>query len=117
MKTSPSSHAALAGLLAALALLAVLPGCNGDSKRSITAAAVHPDVLLLDRLGQPLLAGSGEPFSPRQTCGDCHDIDAIANAYHFQQGRTDADGNIVVQDDYFGDGRTFLRSAGMYGKW
>ena len=38
------------------------------------------------------------------------------NAYHFQQGRTDADGNIIVGDDL--DSRLpWLVSRGMYGKW
>ena len=44
-------------------------------------------------------------------------MDAIANGYHFQQGRTDASGAVVTKDDYFADGRGWLKSAGMYGKW
>jgi len=77
----------------------------------------HMDVILRDRLGDPLSQDSNEPYSPRATCGYCHNTDKIANGYHFQQGRTDTKGNVIVKADYFGDGRKFLRSAGMYGKW
>jgi len=43
-------------------------------------------------------------------------MDYDGNAYHFQQGRTDADGNIIVGDDL--DSRLpWLVSRGMYGKW
>ena len=73
--------------------------------------------MLRDHLGQPLVEGSTEPYSPRETCGQCHWVDQIANGYHFQQGRTDAAGFIVADNDYFGDGREYIRSAGMYGKW
>ncbi|RMH04949.1 MAG: hypothetical protein D6702_01805 [Planctomycetota bacterium] len=100
---------------AVLAAVLVLPACNDD--QSASARGVHPDVVLRDRLGNPLPAGSTEPYSPRRSCGACHDVDRAANGYHFQQGRTDAAGNIVVGDDFFGDGRAFLRSPGMYGKW
>ncbi len=27
-----------------------------------------------------------KPYSPRQTCGKCHDYDKITQGYHFQQG-------------------------------
>ena len=77
----------------------------------------HLPFQLLDGLSQALTAWSTEPYSPRQTCGACHDVDAIANGFHFQQGRTNLDGNIQVHDDFFGDGRIFIRSPGMYGKW
>ncbi|NLP11063.1 hypothetical protein GX408_11775 [bacterium] len=28
-----------------------------------------------------------QPYSPRQTCGKCHDYEKITQGYHFQQGR------------------------------
>ena len=52
----------------------------------------------------------------RQTCGPCHDIDLIANGFHHQQGRTDENSDVIVRDNYFNDGRSYVRSAGMYGK-
>jgi hypothetical protein len=30
---------------------------------------------------------AGKPYSPRQTCGACHDYEKIAEGFHFQQGR------------------------------
>jgi len=102
--------------LAALAVALPLQGCNGGSDRG-GVAAVHQDVLLRDRLGSVLSVDSSEPYSPRQTCGPCHDVDAIANAYHFQQGRTNAQGDMIVAADYYQDGRTYILSPGMYGKW
>ena len=84
---------------------------------SFQTAVGHLPVPLKDTLANAITITSTAPYSSRQTCGGCHDINAIANAYHFQQGRTDQNGNIVVQDDYYGDGRAFQRSAGMYGKW
>lgn len=77
----------------------------------------HANIVLRDRAGNALLVASAEPYSPRQTCGPCHDIDEIANGYHFQQGRTDADGTVQTADNFFGDGRPWLKSDGMYGKW
>lgn len=99
-------------------VVALLPACNdGGGSTILSASPVHPDVLLLDRLGNALTAAATEPYSPRNTCGRCHDVDRIAVGFHFQQGRTDASGNIVTKDDYFGDGRRYIKSAGMYGKW
>lgn len=80
-------------------------------------ATEHLDVPLKDRFGEPITPESKEPYSPRKTCSGCHDVDHIANGYHFQQGRTNADGEIIVKDDFFADGRKFIKSPGMYGKW
>jgi hypothetical protein len=57
------------------------------------------------------------PYSPRETCGACHDYDEISNGFHTQQGRTDEHGDIQTKDNFFADGRTWLKSDGMYGKW
>lgn len=76
----------------------------------------HPEITLIDYDGNEISLESNVPYSPKNTCGECHDYDAITNAYHFQQGRTDADGNIIVGDDL--DSRNpWLLSRGMYGKW
>jgi len=79
--------------------------------------ATHDNIVLRDRWGNPLQVGDTEPYSPRATCGECHDVDSIANGYHFQQGRTDANGDIQMQTDFYGDGRYWLLSDGMFGKW
>ncbi len=77
------------------------------------------DVVLKDSLGNPIMLGSSVPYSGRQTCGgiDCHDIDLISNGMKFQQGRTDLAGNVIMQDDHFGDGRWWQRSPGRFGIW
>jgi hypothetical protein len=76
----------------------------------------HPEITLIDYGGNEISLEGNIPYSPKNTCGEYHDYDAITNAYHFQQGRTDADGNIIVGDDL--DSRLpWLISRGMYGKW
>ena len=76
----------------------------------------HPEITLIDSEGNEISLESNVAYSPRNTCGECHDYDAITNAYHFQQGRTDAEGNIIVADDL--DSRNpWIVSHGMYGKW
>ena len=79
-------------------------------------ASEHPPVVLMDHDGNKIVTDSQVPYSPKQTCGECHDYDLITNAYHFQQGRTDADGNIIVRDD-LDPKNPWLISRGMYGKW
>jgi hypothetical protein len=81
-----------------------------------TAASIHPDVELMDHQGNPIALDGNTPYSPRQTCGGCHDYDMITNAYHFQQGRTDAQGRIVISDG-FDSKKPWNLSDGMYGKW
>lgn len=76
----------------------------------------HPEIDLIDYDGNEISLDSNIPYSPKNTCGECHDYDAITNAYHFQQGRTDAKGNIIVRDDMNAKD-PWLISHGMYGKW
>ncbi len=110
--------------LAATCALLALAACSDSNDEPApppggggAIGATHDDVMLLDVHGQPIAVGETTPYSPRQTCGACHDVDDIANGYHFQQGRTDANGDVVVASDYFGDGRSYILSPGMYGKW
>ncbi len=62
----------------------------------------HPAVQLLDRDGNPIVSqldssdtipaagGSvykaGPAYSPKQTCGKCHDYNSVTKAYHFREG-------------------------------
>ncbi|MGB2988271.1 MAG: hypothetical protein WBE26_20570 [Phycisphaerae bacterium] len=66
---------------------------------------------------ETILIDSTQPYSRRHTCGGCHDVNHVANGIMFQQGRTDLDRNIDMRDDYFGDGRFWIKSSGRYGKW
>jgi len=52
---------------------------------------------------------ANEPYSPRQTCGACHDYDQITKGYHFQQGWD------VIRDDYDPE-HPWVLSPGMHGK-
>ena len=76
----------------------------------------HPEVILMDYDGNEIPLESNIPYSPKNTCGECHDYDAVTNAYHFQHGRADAEGNIIVRDD-MDSKNPWLISWGMYGKW
>jgi hypothetical protein len=82
----------------------------------VAIASGHPDVALMDHQGNLVALDGNTPYSPRQTCGGCHDYDMITNAYHFQQGRTDAEGRIVISDG-FDSKKPWNLSDGMYGKW
>jgi len=52
---------------------------------------VCPPFHLLDEDGRAIDPVNGKnadkPYSPKQTCGACHDYDKITRGYHFQQGR------------------------------
>jgi len=76
----------------------------------------HPEIDLIDYDGNEISLESNIAYSPKNTCGECHDYDAITNAYHFQLGRTDAKGNIIIRDD-MDSKNPWLMSHGMYGKW
>lgn len=77
----------------------------------------HLPIPLRDELGAVILIGGGKPYSGRTTCGGCHDLRVITNGFHFEQGRTDTQGHVIIQDDYFDDGRFWERSPGRYGRW
>jgi hypothetical protein len=77
----------------------------------------HLPVPLMDPVGNWIGLGSTAPYSGRQTCGGCHDLATITNGFHFQQGRTDTAGHVVIRDDYFQDGRTWEKSPGRFGRF
>ncbi len=55
------------------------------------AIGVCPPFNLLDEKGNIIDPVNGintdKPYSPKQTCGKCHDYDKITKGYHFQQGK------------------------------
>lgn len=84
---------------------------------SAVSHAAHPiPVTLKTYDGVDIVAGDNVPYSPKQSCGTCHDYDLITQGYHFQQGRTDAAGAIAVSDT-FDAVKPWILSAGMFGKW
>jgi hypothetical protein len=78
----------------------------------------HLPFPLRDTFGNVIHIDSTVPYSGQQTCGAnaCHDIARITNGLKFQEGRTDVAGNIIMKEDYFGDGRWWIRGGGRYGR-
>jgi len=97
---------------------------DGDGRVALDDYAVyqrvhglHTPFPLRDYSGQPIALDSTAPYSGRHTCGGCHDIDEVTNGFLFQMGRTDVARNLIMQTDYFGDGRYWISSPGRYGTW
>ena len=76
----------------------------------------HAKIIMKGLDGSPLTIESKTPYSPKKTCGSCHNYDQITNGYHFQQGRTDGAGKIVVSDT-FDPKYPWSLSSGMYGRY
>ena len=76
----------------------------------------HKKIVLKGFDGSPLAFESKIPYSPKKTCGGCHNYDQITNGYHFQQGRTDGTGKIVISDT-FDPKYPWNLSSGLYGKY
>jgi len=123
-------------LVCAAWLFALLP---------LTAGAAHPPVTLYDYQGNRIIDqlnngdtvtaanGSiykqGPAYSPKQTCGKCHDYNSITKAYHFREG-TNPGANGGVSDTWVSENRGtnnlqkyltnaygHLLSPGQYGAW
>jgi len=70
---------------------------------------LHPAIPLLDESGANVLK-SGKPYSPRTTCGQCHDYESITHSFHLEQGRDETDDDFgkriglpqLVGPGYFG---------------
>ena len=57
----------------------------------VANSTVCPPFHLYDEDGNLINPVAGintdKPYSPKQTCGKCHDYDLITQGYHFQQGK------------------------------
>ena len=96
---------ASAAVVAVFLAASVLPLASGDlpetplSREAETAGTpkkmppwgVCPPFHLRDEEGNVINPVAGEnannPYSPKQTCGRCHDYDKITQGYHFMQGK------------------------------
>jgi hypothetical protein len=71
-------------------LVGGLPGVLAQEGGTTLRTGVCPPFALRDELGRPINPVTGEnadqPYSPKQTCGVCHDYDKITQGYHFTQG-------------------------------
>jgi hypothetical protein len=57
----------------------------------VTQSGVCPPFNLYDEDGNIIDPVNGinadKPYSPKQTCGKCHDYEKITEGFHFQQGK------------------------------
>ncbi len=107
------------------------------------AMAAHPAVTMLDENGNPVVSSlndsdtvtaadgsvykAGPAYSPKKTCGACHDYQAITMAYHFREGVGPRGENLSdTWSDEHDDGTLYeylanayghLLSPGQYGAW
>ena len=104
----------------------------------------HPEVTLLDENGNPIINqldkndkivaanGSvyyrGPAYSPKQTCGKCHDYSSVTKAYHFREGAgpngEDLSDTWVYEkkgkdplNKYLSNAYAHILSPGQYGAW
>lgn len=72
---------------------------------------------------------AGPAYSPKNTCGECHDYAAITSAYHFMQGVLPGENGMGVSDTWSSenqDGTAYkylsnayghILSGGQFGAW
>ena len=72
----------------------------------------HQDVWLRNEQGDKITAAlnSVDPYSPKKTCGVCHNYSVITSGYHFQQG-------FDVINDRYDSRKPWILSPGMFGNW
>jgi formate dehydrogenase gamma subunit len=69
-------------------------------------------IRLRDEKGDFITPDSTVPYSPRQTCGECHNYETIAGGMHFDMGAS------RLSDDFGTDaGKPWVLSDGMVGGW
>ena len=85
---------------------------SGEVRRG-SAEGVCPAFHLLDAEGNVIDpvhgANADKPYSPKQTCGKCHDYETITQGYHFTMGK----GHDPTPDQ--ADRCRWVLSPGMYG--
>jgi len=83
---------------------------------TLSQESSHAKIIMRGFDGTPLVLESKTPYSPKKTCGSCHNYNQITNGYHFQQGRTDGTGKVVMGDT-FDSKYPWSLSSGMYGRY
>ncbi|MBN1339418.1 MAG: hypothetical protein JXA03_08845 [Bacteroidales bacterium] len=67
------------------------PVINHDTSGLVSLTGACPPYYLLTEYGDTINPHTGknadQPYSPRQTCGKCHDYEKITQGFHFQQGK------------------------------
>ena len=79
----------------------------------ITQSGVCPPFNLYDEDGNIIdpvnEINADKPYSPKQTCGKCHDYDKITQGFHFQQGKDEKASGV------FAERYQWVSSPGLYG--
>lgn len=116
--------AAMAVMCAAFAVFAAAQQSNSDSAGLVgvgsktarepgLAGNVCPPFFLRDEAGNVINPVVGEnadkPYSPKQTCGACHDYEKITQGFHFQQGADEQRPGVL------GERCQWVSSPGNYG--
>jgi len=89
-------------------------GSSGEAAERLRPASCPPFFLrddyglIIDPVADPETAAA---YSPRRTCGACHDYNRITDGYHFQMG---AD---ILTDDFGGKDKPWTLSDGPFGKF
>ncbi|MCX6261537.1 MAG: multiheme c-type cytochrome [Bacteroidia bacterium] len=95
-------------LVFAVLIFVSLTGMRIKSKKAlipdrelITQSGVCPPFFLYDGDGNTIDPVHGinaeTPYSPKQTCGKCHDYEKITEGFHFQQGKDEAASGILAE--------------------
>ncbi|MBM4273587.1 MAG: hypothetical protein FJ134_03870 [Deltaproteobacteria bacterium] len=108
MRKNPYKIWSPALVVLAVGLALLLPSLAGAKIRT------HAPIQLKTEDGKIINPLTGEnadqPYSPRQTCGACHNYNDITKGYHFQQGWD------RVKDN-FNAKKPWVLSDGMMGKF
>ncbi len=96
MKTK-SPHLLTGMVLFSLVLITVFlqgslhPEKSSFDRNLVTSTGICPPFNLYDEDGNLIDPVHGinaeKPYSPKQTCGKCHDYAKITEGFHFQQGK------------------------------
>lgn len=78
-----------------------LPAELKNRIKQISVEGVCPPFYLCDEHGKVIDPVHGinldKPYSPKQTCGKCHDYNKITEGFHFQQGRGEKPTDLMVE--------------------
>jgi hypothetical protein len=98
--------------LVLLALTLLLAGPVLVPWAASPAFAAHPDIWLRNEQGDRIAPSENrvDPYSPRKSCGACHNYDVITSGYHFQQGFDE-------MSDRHDPQKPWILSPGMFGNW
>ncbi len=106
MDSRKSRWLVTAHLTLALILVALAPAAGAQKRACVPFHLKTED----GRIINPLTGeNADQPYSPRQTCGACHNYDQITKGFHFQQGWDE------IKDGFKKD-KPWVLSDGMLGK-